>query len=155
MTKKIIFNENNQKEFYKNKNHILVVEDEPTIREIIGMMINMLGYGDVTYKENGFEAYSSIKEKVEKNKYKPFDLIMTDNDMPKMDGVEFLYALDDLNILNQHRYMLVTGDVNLMKKRLDGLLDKSISTSIQKPLSIENLDYKINNLLKQPIKYHI
>ncbi len=61
---------------------VLVVDDEPHIRETTAMLLTASGYGVVT-ADNGFDALLQLKRK------KP-DVIISDLNMPKMSGFEFL-----------------------------------------------------------------
>lgn len=60
--------------------HILVVDDEPDIREFIGYNLEKEGY-QVAVAENGDQAIKKATERVP-------DLILLDIMMPEMDGIE-------------------------------------------------------------------
>jgi two-component system alkaline phosphatase synthesis response regulator PhoP len=60
--------------------HILVVDDEPDIREFIGYNLEKEGY-QVASAENGDEAIKKATERIP-------DLILLDIMMPEMDGIE-------------------------------------------------------------------
>ncbi len=57
---------------------ILVVEDEPTIREILSFQLEHLGY-EVRSAEDGKQAVELLEKELP-------DLVITDVDMPRMDG---------------------------------------------------------------------
>lgn len=61
---------------------ILVVDDEECIREVFGELLQRKGYG-VTTAEDGFDALLKLKQ------FQP-DLIISDLNMPRMSGFEFL-----------------------------------------------------------------
>lgn len=65
----------------------LVVEDEPQIRILIGMVLEAAGY-EVFEAANGMDALDLIRKRIE-----PYNLIILDLRMPMMDGFEFLYRL--------------------------------------------------------------
>lgn len=65
-----------------SKPQILVVDDEPSIRTTLGMLLMSAGY-DVTVAEDGMSAVSHLKRMVP-------DLIVTDLNMPQMSGVELI-----------------------------------------------------------------
>ena len=65
----------------------LIVEDEPQIRTLIGMVLEAGGY-TIVEAANGMDALEMIRKRLE-----PFDLIILDIRMPQMDGFEFLYRL--------------------------------------------------------------
>jgi CheY-like chemotaxis protein len=61
---------------------ILVVDDEPNIREMLTILLTSAGY-DVATAENGFDALSQLERCVP-------DAIVSDLDMPRMSGFELL-----------------------------------------------------------------
>lgn len=65
-----------------NKRRILVVDDEPLIRQTLSIMLTQSGY-DIATAIDGFDALLQIKASVP-------DLIISDLNMPQMSGFEFL-----------------------------------------------------------------
>jgi CheY-like chemotaxis protein len=65
------------------KHRILVVEDDESVREVFALMLRKEGY-EVATAENGFDALLKLKEMVIP------DVIISDLNMPKMSGFEFL-----------------------------------------------------------------
>jgi two-component system, cell cycle sensor histidine kinase and response regulator CckA len=63
---------------------ILVVDDEPTIRTLIAMILNAAGH-NVVPASNGLEGISLYRSSPRR-----FDLILTDLVMPVMDGIQFV-----------------------------------------------------------------
>lgn len=73
----------------KRDEHILVVDDEPDVREGLANLLSMEGY-TVTTAENGAVA-------LERAKSHEFDLVLTDLRMPGISGVETLVGLKKLH----------------------------------------------------------
>jgi CheY-like chemotaxis protein len=65
-----------------SKRQILVVDDEPSIRETLGMLLMSVGY-DVAVADSGVSAVSQLNGSVP-------DLIVTDLNMPQMSGLELI-----------------------------------------------------------------
>lgn len=65
-----------------SKHQILVVDDEQAVRDSLAMLLRSVGYKVVT-AENGFEALLELKRILP-------DVIISDLNMPKMSGFEFL-----------------------------------------------------------------
>ena len=65
-----------------SKRQILVVDDNPDVRETISMLLVSSGY-DVVVAEDGFAALSQLKKTVP-------DVIVSDLEMPRMTGFELL-----------------------------------------------------------------
>lgn len=87
-------------------NKILLVEDDPTIREAFNVILSVGGDYQVTTAENGLTAI----EFCEKNTY---DLILLDIMMPVLDGVGFLKEYTS-------RYQDVTTKVIVMSNLSSG-----------------------------------
>lgn len=118
--------------------HILVVEDEPAIRELIEIQLENLGY-QVTLAANGGEALLAIEERG----LKP-DLLITDVVMPGMSGVVLLKRLHkthpELKVLFMSGY---TDNVIVHQ----GILDPG-SPFIQKPFSVKGLSAIVCKILQ-------
>ena len=67
---------------YPTKYQILLVDDEPSIRESLGTLLTASGY-EVAAANNGFDALLQLK------RTSP-DVIISDLNMPEMSGFEFL-----------------------------------------------------------------
>ena len=65
---------------------ILFVEDSPTMRRIIVNSLKQLGEGEIIEAENGIDA-------LEKLDGKAVDLVVTDWNMPEMNGAELVKTL--------------------------------------------------------------
>ncbi len=63
-----------------NKIKILIVDDNPLIQHIVSMMLTKLGIR-ADFAANGQEALCSVENT-------PYDLVLMDILMPKMDGIE-------------------------------------------------------------------
>jgi len=66
----------------RSKPQILVVDDEASVRESLAMLLTAAGY-DVAAAEDGFDALLHLKRVLP-------DLIVSDLNMPRMSGFEFL-----------------------------------------------------------------
>ena len=66
---------------------ILVVDDSPLIREIVSQILSAWGY-DVTLAEDGKDGFTKAQEEADQ-----FNLILTDMQMPRMNGEQLLLQL--------------------------------------------------------------
>ena len=71
----------------KSAGGILVVDDDPDLREFLQLTLTSMGF-EVTSAANGQEALADMEG------YDP-DLILLDMKMPVMNGWEFCHALED------------------------------------------------------------
>ena len=69
----------------KQKHHILLVEDDPFLRSLLGSQLTEHGY-EVISAENGIQALKSIEDN-------RVDVVITDIFMPDMDGIELIQRL--------------------------------------------------------------
>ncbi|HVH87778.1 MAG TPA: response regulator, partial [Terriglobales bacterium] len=67
------------------KSQILVVDDDPSVRESVAMTLMAAGY-DVVAAEDGFQALSQLRKKLP-------DVVLSDLDMPGMSGFELLSVM--------------------------------------------------------------
>lgn len=84
-------------------NTILLVEDEADLLSIFVDILEDLGF-EVHGFSNGLEAISFLQEQ----KFEP-DLIISDIQMPKMDGIEFLKAIQTIENAKKSNFIFMTG----------------------------------------------
>jgi len=69
--------------------HILVVDDDKTVRTLEGIRLSRLGHA-VTTKADAHEALDAIRENPD-----AFDVVLIDYHMPDMNGLDLVHALRD------------------------------------------------------------
>lgn len=118
--------------------HILVVEDEESLRKLLAMILARLGY-QVTLAADGGEALALAEEKG----LKP-DLVITDVVMPNMSGKELVRRLQrnqpDLKVLFMSGYT----DNAIVRH---GVLEPG-TAFIQKPFTIDAIAQKVQAVLR-------
>ncbi len=85
-------------------NGVLVVDDEAELREIVAHHLMNLGISKITLAKSGEEALAEIKKT-------PFDLVLTDLQMPMKDGISLLRDISKLNLSLKPTCILMTGGV--------------------------------------------
>lgn len=70
--------------------HALVVDDDPSVLDFVGLLLNSIGLRDIKTCECATEALTLIQS----NQFSP-DVVLCDLQMPSMDGIEFLRHLAD------------------------------------------------------------
>lgn len=135
---------------------IMIIDDEPDIRELVKMIFSQQGY-DVLTAENGEKGI----EKLEEERHDFPDLVLLDINMPGMDGWETLQELDKRDILEEVPVVMFTVEeltfVKMLREDIEGLVgyiekpfDRSeiISTAervIKKTENIRGTKEKIKN----------
>lgn len=109
------------------ESHILVVEDNPTNREMVEQLLK--GFGcTVSYAENGIAATELIKAK------KKFDLIFMDCQMPLMDGYEATRSIRSLEKTGSlKRTPIIALTAHAMKGDKEKCLESGMDDYLTKP----------------------
>ncbi len=120
-----------------SEKHILVVEDSPTTLKILVKGLSSLGY-KVHGAVHGVEAFDFV------SKY-PIDLLLTDLNMPEMDGFELIEGLRSLPQFLDLPIIVFTskGDNDSMRRALDA----GANIYLHKPAPLPKLRYKVESLL--------
>ena len=107
---------------------ILVVDDAKMNRMVLKALLEHLGQTDVAFAADGEEALACLRAPGER----PFDLVLTDMWMPRLDGAALVKALRADPALAGLRVIVVTADVEFRAKfaklGFDGILLKPITT---------------------------
>lgn len=116
--------------------NVLIVEDEPTIREVEAVYLKQAGF-DITTAETGKEAL----ELVSKNK---FDLIVLDINLPEVDGITVCREIRNSSIVP---IIMVTA----RSEDIDELVGLEVGADdyIRKPFTPSILVARAKNLLKR------
>lgn len=120
------------------KGHILFVDDEKTIVELAEQVLKKLSY-QVTIATNSSKALQLFK-----NTPDNFDLLITDQTMPGMTGLELAEKI--LNIRPGFPIILTTGFSKSITNKIAA--DKGIKSLLPKPFSISQLANTIFKVLE-------
>jgi DNA-binding NtrC family response regulator len=119
------------------KAHVLAIDDEPGIRDMLASLLVMEGY-DVATAESGSDAVAVAQQQ-------RFDVVITDYSMPGMDGLETLRALKAID--PELAVIIATGyasEDTLRSCRAGGAYD-----TIRKPYEVDDLLQAIERALEQ------
>jgi two-component system, chemotaxis family, chemotaxis protein CheY len=82
---------------------VLVVDDFATMRRIVKGVLKQLGFNDIIEAENGHSALEELKKE-------QIGLIVSDWNMPKMNGLELLKAVRSDASLQGVPFIMVTAE---------------------------------------------
>jgi two-component system cell cycle sensor histidine kinase/response regulator CckA len=116
---------------------LLVVEDEPAVGNLFECLLRKLGY-DVIRAGHGEEAERAIEERGER----PIDLVLTDLDMPRMDGTELARRLAHKN--HDLKIILTSGNGDNFSREENS---ESAFDFLPKPFSMQTLAQKVREVL--------
>lgn len=113
---------------------ILVVEDDPSIRELLIDVLECQGY-EVTSSINGFEGIKSLYKTIP-------DIILTDIMMPVMDGYAFRKEL----LFNPNWSSIPIIAMSAQNQNKEKLADYGIKNFINKPFELDHLLETVKNI---------
>ena len=115
--------------------HILLVEDDAIIQNLIATILDSAGYGVVCAKdgEAGWDALSGSR----------FDLLITDNNMPNLSGLGLVRRLRAAQFTLP--VLLISGEIPHHVKDLETLVTPG--GILEKPFSMSKLLAHVRSLL--------
>ena len=116
------------KEVFKNKD-VLVVDDSSVSRSIIKKYVKLYSFNPIE-ATNGIEALKILKQRIEN----PPVLIITDQEMPQMDGLTLADEIRKLNLFNDVPVIMISGASDDFSLREEAFKN-GISDFISKPLN--------------------
>jgi len=116
---------------------ILIVDDSSTMRRIISKSLIELGVNPdfITQAADGFEALEKLKIA------NSFDLILTDWNMPNMDGLALVHNLRKIPESAKTPIVMITTEGN--KKDVIEALKSGVNNYIVKPFTADSLKVKL------------
>lgn len=122
----------------KQKTKILLLEDDPSLRQILVKVFEESGYHTLSVK-NGEMAVRELK------RFFP-DLIVSDVLMPKMNGIEFLKYIRLHNDYQDIPFIILSAKATV-QDRIEGL-EHGADDYITKPFDIQELLLRIRNTIQ-------
>ncbi len=123
------------------KRQVLIVDDEPDIREIVELLLSSNGY-EVFSASNGEKAIKILKEN------KNIDLIVLDIMMPKEDGISILKKIREFSTLPA---LFLTAKIQESDKK--EAYENGGDDYLTKPFSQNELLMKVNSLIRRYREY--
>ena len=117
---------------------ILLVDDSPTMRRILANALKHLGYKDVAEAENGRAALDRLRTD-------RYGFIITDWNMPEMDGLTFIKTLKEESELSDIPILMVT--TRSQQEDVLEAMRAGVNNYITKPFTPQILKQKIEAIL--------
>ena len=117
--------------------NVLVVDDEQQVCDLLAEALSYMGHEVITAKD-GVEAM----ERMDDHK---FTLVVTDMDMPRMDGMELIRRLVESH--NEVDIIAITG--HTMKYKYTDVIAAGAADFITKPFTLNELEAKLNRLIRE------
>lgn len=122
----------------KNRLQILVVDDEPTVRQAIKQLLKHVGY-EVAAVESGEAALDLMQQRA-------FDVVITDFSMPGMYGDQLAARIRQQS--PGQPIIMVTAYAQEFK--VFGQPYANVDALILKPFTLQELDEAIKQVVRQP-----
>jgi two-component system, chemotaxis family, chemotaxis protein CheY len=119
---------------------VLIVDDSPVMRSFIRRVMRLSGFevGECFEAANGEEALAELK-------VHRVDVILTDINMPKMNGEELLKRLEQEGTLKSVPALVISTDAT--KNRILRMLSLGAEGYMTKPFSPESLREELERIL--------
>lgn len=117
---------------------VLIVDDFSTMRRIIKNILRQLGFKTISEAENGAMALQKLKAE-------PYELVITDWNMPEMSGLELLKAIREDADLKSLPVLMVTAEAK--KENIVEAIKAGVSNYIVKPFNAETMQEKLSKII--------
>jgi two-component system chemotaxis response regulator CheY len=118
---------------------VIVVDDSSVMRQIIKNNLKQLGFNlaNLLDAEDGEEALQRINAD-------GVDLVISDWNMPKMTGIDFLKAIRSDGALKELPFLMVTSEAD--KEKIMEAVQAGVNQYIVKPFNASQLEEKIKEI---------
>lgn len=130
--------EKEEKHMANSRQIILIVDDMENLRKALKLFFRAKGY-HVLETENGVAALAVLRNM-------RVDLVLTDIEMPIMDGLELLFAMRNDQALKSKPVMVMSGNARMRETALASGAQGFVS----KPFDLQGLLEMIAGMLAQP-----
>ncbi len=120
---------------------ILVIDDMLTIRKICKKILSDLHFSNISEASDGAEGWQII------NTQGPFDVIISDWNMPKMDGLTLLQNLRSHPEYSETPFIMLTAESDMEQVRLAA--DSGVDNYILKPFKNDTFIAKLEQTHKK------
>jgi len=119
---------------------ILIVDDFPTMRRIIRNLLKDLGFENVDEAEDGAMA-------LEKLRNGNFEFVVSDWNMPNMDGLDMLKNIRADPALSKLPVLMVTAEAK--KENIIAAAQAGANGYVVKPFTAATLEEKLNKIFEK------
>jgi two-component system chemotaxis response regulator CheY len=120
--------------------HILVVDDFSTMRRIVRNLLRELGFSNFDEAEDGVQALQKLHSR-------PFDFVVSDWNMPNMQGIDLLRAIRSDPQLKHIPVLMVTAEAK--RENILEAAQAGVNGYIVKPFTADTLKEKLDSVFKR------
>jgi two-component system chemotaxis response regulator CheY len=118
----------------------LVVDDFSTMRRIVRNLLKELGYTNVDEAEDGVQALQKLRSD-------KFDFVVSDWNMPNMDGLTMLQEIRKDPALSKLPVLMVTAEAK--KENIVAAAQAGANGYVVKPFTAATLDEKLGKIFEK------
>lgn len=122
------------------KTRFLVVDDFSTMRRIVRNLLKELGFANVDEAEDGAVALQKLKSS-------PYDFVVTDWNMPNMDGLTLLQNIRRTPELKHLPVLMITAEAK--KENIIAAAQAGASGYVVKPFTAATLAEKLDKIFEK------
>lgn len=122
--------------------HFLVVDDFSSMRRVVISLLKELGYSKISETEDGVSALKSLQAK---GAVFPINFVITDWNMPSMNGLELLKAIRGNGDLKNLPVLMITAEAK--KENILAAAQAGADGYIVKPFNAATLKEKLDRIL--------
>lgn len=130
--------------FGKNS-RILIVDDMKTMRLVLKKSLKDLGFENVSEADDGSTAWPLIEQAISAGQ--PFDVILSDWNMPKMQGIDLLKKVRSHPAIATMPFVLVTAESE--KSQVMEAAQRGVTGFVMKPFTTESLQQRLADAHKK------
>ncbi|HEX8948858.1 MAG TPA: chemotaxis response regulator CheY [Dissulfurispiraceae bacterium] len=119
---------------------VLVVDDFPTMRRIVKNLLKQLGFEHIDEAEDGVQALGKLKGG-------NYGLVVSDWNMPNMEGIELLKKVRTESGINEIPFLMVTAEAE--KEKVIEAIKAGVDNYIVKPFTAEILKEKLEKIAEK------
>lgn len=124
---------------FPNTTRFLVVDDMPTMREVIKSQLRAMNFRNVLEASDGDEALSKVVIGYQSGE--PIDMIISDWNMPKMNGLDFLKQIRASEKFCNLPFLLLTSESE--KDQVTEAILAGVNQYIVKPFQPKAFEEKL------------
>lgn len=119
---------------------VLVVDDFPTMRRIVKNLLKQLGFENIDEADDGINALAKLKNG-------GFGLVVSDWNMPNMEGIDLLRAVRQEPSVKDIPFLMVTAEAE--KEKVIEAIKAGVDNYIVKPFTAEVLKEKLEKIAER------
>lgn len=116
---------------------VMVVDDQTSMRAMIRRTLQDIGFRDIRDKASAVEAFDAVRQD-------RVHLIISDYNMPDMDGLQFLQAVRGDSVIGKTVFIMLTGSSE--KSVVQRAAELGVNNYVVKPFAPAALKEKIERV---------